>query len=187
MAFGLKASLAVSARREAIGLMRGGVEPAAEGADAETAGTSPAAPRRRRSSPASIPNTEPVCKREAPAVVPREISERQGAEPDADHHHDDRQASRAPCRARAWCRQCRRSPTMTVLLPPASACATAQHQRVAPRKAVVDDDRRNIGDHRHRQDPASETAADWRAVLPGALRTLAIAVKTADQKCSAPG
>ena len=62
--------------------------------------------------------------REAPAVTARQHAERQRAEPHAEHHAGDRQrrqtfsgASIAPTMLAVE--------TMTVLLPPASACATA--------------------------------------------------------------
>ncbi len=75
---------------EAVGIMRGGVEPAAEGADEQQPELA-VHHRRIGNQPGRHAEHRAGLQRETPAVAAGERADRQRAEPHADHHAGDRQ------------------------------------------------------------------------------------------------
>ena len=143
---------------EAIGLMRGGIEAAAERAERSSAETSPEH-RNAGDQPGQRAEAAPICSAERRPKL-RASSRSAPCRPYAEHHDRDRQ------RGETFVRRSIR-PTMpavatiTVLLPPANACATASTTRVALGETVVDQS------GRVRRSPTSSRVPGRRPVLSG--------------------
>ena len=130
----------------------------------ETAGTSPGAPRRRRSGrPAFRPPSRSARRSGGRSSAP---DSRCGSVPNQmPNTMTDTGSVASPGPRRAWCRRCRRSRRSRCCCrrraparPPAPALALGE--------AVVGNDRRDIGDHRHRANPGGQSSK--APVLPGA-------------------
>src|SRR5215510_12764915 len=109
--------------RKAVGLVRGRVQPSTKRTDEEQPKTA-VHHRRIGNKPRENPEDRTALQGKAAPEMTREHAQWQRAEPHAEYHRSDRQRCK-PLVGREHCPNDAGGGTMTVLLPPASACATA--------------------------------------------------------------